>query len=111
MNHYIEMAITVFVAVMASSGFWTYLQFRRDKKDAKTKMILGLGYDRIVTLCGFYITRGYITQSEYEDLYKYLYKPYKDMGGDGSAEKAFEEVKKLPMTPKEIKDEHYKPNV
>lgn len=101
MEHFFEMAITIFVSVMASSGFWAFLQTRREKKDAKTKMILGLGYDRIVSLCGFYIERGYITQSEYEDLHKYLYKPYKDMGGNGSAERAFEEVKKLPLKPKE----------
>ncbi len=97
MNHFIELAMTIFVSVMASSGFWAFLQARREKKDAKTKMILGLGYDRIVTLCGMYIDRGYIYQHEYEDLYKYLYKPYKEMGGNGSAERAFEEVKKLPI--------------
>lgn len=100
MEHFFELAMTIFVSVMASSGFWAFLQARREKKDAKTKMILGLGYDRIVTLCGIYIDRGYITQSEYEDLYKYLYKPYKEMGGDGSAERAFEEVKKLPTKKK-----------
>ena len=93
-----ETVITIFISVMASSGFWAYVQSRRERKDAKTKMILGLGYDRIVGLCNKYIDRGYITQSEYEDLYKYLYKPYKDMGGDGSAERAFELVRSLPSS-------------
>ena len=97
MEHFFELAVTIFVSVMASSGFWAFLQARRERKDAKTKMILGLGYDRIVTLCAKYIDKGEITQSEYEDLYHYLYKPYKEMGGNGSAERAFEEVKKLPI--------------
>ena len=105
MDGFFQIAATIFVSVMASSGFWAFLQTKREKKDAKTKMILGLGYDRIVSLCGYYINKGEITQSEYEDLYKYLYKPYKDMGGDGSAERAFDEVKKLPIKPKEHNDE------
>lgn len=95
----IAIIITIITSVLGSSGLWAYLTSRAEKKSAKTKMILGLGYDRIVTLCSKYIERGCITQSEYEDLYKYLYKPYKDMGGNGSAERAFEEVKKLPLVP------------
>ena len=92
--------LAVVTSTLGSSGLWAFLTARSEKKSAKTKMILGLGYDRIVTLCAKYIERGSITQSEYEDLCHYLYEPYKQMGGDGSAERAFEEVKKLPLIPK-----------
>jgi len=91
------MAVTVVCAVLASSGFWAWLTARREKKDAKTKMLLGLGHDRIVVLCMKYIERGWITQDEYEDLNKYLYLPYKEMGGNGTAERVMAEVKKLPI--------------
>ena len=97
METWIQMLITVVCAVLASSGFWAFLQSRNDKKDAKTKMLLGLGHDRIVTLAMRYIERGWITQDEYEDLNKYLYSPYQEMGGNGTAERLMVEVRKLPI--------------
>lgn len=97
MSPFLQMAVTVICAVLASSGFWAYLQARHEKKDAKTKMILGLGHDRIVTLAMSYVERGWITQDEYEDLNKYLYNPYREMGGNGTAERLMTEIKKLPI--------------
>lgn len=99
MDNLLTIILAIVTSTLGSSGLWAFLNARAEKKSAKTKMILGLGYDRIVTLCAKYIERGSITQSEYEDLCHYLYEPYKDMGGDGSAERAFNEVKKLPLIP------------
>ena len=97
MSPILQMAVTVVCAVLASSGFWAWITSRRDKKDAKTKMILGLGHDRIVSLAMEYVERGWISQDEYEDLNKYLYLPYREMGGNGTAERLMTEVKKLPI--------------
>ena len=97
METWLQMAITVICSVLASSGFWAWMVNRKDRKDAKTKMILGLGHDRIVVLSVKYIERGWITQDEYEDLNKYLYSPYREMGGNGTAEKLMTEVRKLPI--------------
>jgi hypothetical protein len=96
MEHWIEMAITIICAVFASSGFWAFMQKRSEKKDAKFQMILGLGHDRIKYLCEQHIKNGWISTGDYEDLYKYLYVPYKAMGGNGTVEKLMEEIKKLP---------------
>lgn len=97
MDPLIQMAVTILCSVLASSGFWAYLMKRSDKKDVKTRMLIGLGHDRIMYLGLEYIKRGYITADEYENLYVYLYKPYEDMGGNGSAKRIMEEVKKLPL--------------
>lgn len=97
--HFLELAVTVVVAVLSSSGLWAFIQSRRDKKDAKTQMILGLGHDRIVNQGMIYIKRGWITQDEYENLHDYLYIPYEKMGGNGSARKIMQEVDKLPIRP------------
>ncbi len=94
--HFLELALTVIASVLASSGFWAFIQSRRDKKDAKTQMILGLGHDRILSLGTMYIKRGWITPDEYENLHDYLYAPYEKMGGNGSAKKIMAEVSKLP---------------
>lgn len=93
--HTLEMIITVFTSVMASSGFWVFVQNYRDRNDAKTEMIKGLGHDRIMHLAAGYIERGYITRDEYDDLYLYLYEPYQKLGGNGSAKRIMQEVDKL----------------
>lgn len=97
MEPWIQTMITVVCAVLASSGFWAWLQSRRDKKDAKTRMILGLGHDRLVVLSMKYIERGWVSSDEYEDLNKYLYLPYTEMGGNGTVKKLMGEVQKLPI--------------
>lgn len=60
-------------------------------------MLVGLAHDRITHLGMAYLTRGYITQDEYENLNDYLYQPYEKMGGNGSAKRIMEEVRKLPI--------------
>lgn len=99
MKDIIQTVVTVICAVLASSGFWAFLSKRSEKNDASKKMILGLGHDRIVSLGMSYIERGEITQSEYENLHKYLYEPYKQMGGNGSADRVMREVEKLKIVP------------
>lgn len=94
---WIQMAITILCSVLASSGFWAFLMKKAEHKDVKTRMLIGLGHDRIMFLGTSYIKRGYITADEYENLYVYLYKPYGEMGGNGSAARIMEEVKKLPI--------------
>lgn len=97
MESFLQMFLTVVCSVIASSGFWAYVQKRMDKKDLRTQMLVGLGHDRIIDLGMGYIDRGYITQDEYENLNDYLYKPYKAMGGNGSAERIMSEVNRLPI--------------
>lgn len=99
MSDWLQMTITVVASVLASSGFWAYVQKLNDKKDSKTQMLMGLGHDRIIYLGTKYIERGYITHEEYENLYDYLYKPYEAMGGNGSAKLVMENVKKLRIVP------------
>lgn len=97
MEPWVQTMVTILVTVLASNGFWAFLQLRRDKKDAKTKMLLGLGHRDIVQDAMKYIERGWISKDEYEDLDKYLYRPYLAMGGNGTAERLMAEVRKLPI--------------
>lgn len=90
--------ITILVTVFASSGFWTLILAvytnRHQKHDAKTEMLLGLGHDRIFELCEGILKRGELTQAEYDNLL-HLYKPYKKLGGNGTAEKLMKEVENM----------------
>lgn len=96
-----DIIVAIVVATLASSGLWSlilYLVQRKDThKDALTKLMLGLAYREITVSCLDYINRGSITKDEYEDLIKYLFTPYKMLGGNGTAERLIGEVQKLPI--------------
>ena len=97
MESWLQVTLTVFSAVLASSGLWAFLSKKLERKDARTKMLTGLAHDRIIYLGMHYITRGYMTKDEYENLCAFLYTPYKEMGGNGSVKRVMEEVDKLPL--------------
>lgn len=92
-----ETWLQIVLAVFASSGLWTFLQMLLNRKSARVRMLLGLGHDKIIYLCSKYIDRGWITNDEFEDLYKYLYEPYVKMGGNGTAKRLMAEVERLPI--------------
>lgn len=98
MPTWLQMVVTIVCSVMASSGFWSYIQKRSEKMDNKTKLLIGIAHDRIVYLGMQYIKRGSITRDEYENLHDYLYVPYEAEGGNGSAKRIMKEVDKLPIT-------------
>ena len=97
MPEWLKTVLTIIGAVLASSGFWTWIQKRSEKKDIRTQVLIGLAHDRIIYLGLKYIERGTITRDEYENLYEYLYKPYEKMGGNGSAKRIMQEVDRLPI--------------
>ena len=102
MEPWLQTLLTILGTILASSGFWAYIQERSKRKAAEnkqnnleTQMLIGLAHDRIIYLGMVYIERGYITQDEYENLYEYLYKPYEKLGGNGSAKRSMTEVDQL----------------
>ena len=90
--------VTIIGAVFASQGFWAWVQTRNSNKSAKTRLIMGLAFSEICRKASIYLAQGEVTTDEYQDFVKYLYQPYKDLGGNGTAEKLMDEVKKLPIT-------------
>ena len=101
-----EMIVTIICAVFASTGFWSCINMVIQKRQAKTadnkaerELLLGLAHDRLYTLCTAYITRGYITSDEYDNL-QYIAKPYLRAGGNGTGKKLYEETDKLPLKDK-----------
>ena len=97
MEIWTQVAMPLIVALLTSSGLWALVSKRVDKNNAERKMLVGLAHDRIIHLGMVYIERGYVTQDEYENLQVSLYEPYEEMGGNGSARRVMEEVRKLPI--------------
>lgn len=91
-----EIALTVIGSIFASTGFWSWVQSRSRKKSNEGKLLLGIAYSKIIQTAEGYIQRGWIGTDEYHELYHYLYEPYKNMGGNGTAKRLMEQVEKLP---------------
>lgn len=99
---------TVIVAVISaitSSSFISlvlYFLQRRDRKrdeensyeSAQSRMLLGLGHDRIIALTDHYVRRGGITLKEKRNL-EYLYRPYVDLKGNGDCEIGYNACQEL----------------
>ena len=91
-----DIIVTLVVAIFGSTGFWTWLINRNKKKSATSRLLLGIAYSEIIRRCDHYIKAGHIDIDEYNELNRYLFEPYAEMGGDGTAQKLMDEVKKLP---------------
>lgn len=95
---HIDIIITLAVAVFGSTGFWTWVTNRNKRKSAEARLLMGIAYSEIIRRCEHYIKHGSIDSDEYNELNRYLFEPYREMGGDGTAEKLMGEVRKLPTT-------------
>lgn len=89
--------LTSLVTILTSSGFWAYVLHKDTRRDAATRLMMGIAYDKITTLGIDYIERGYITRDELEEYQKYFVEPYKALGGNGVAERIYNEVLRLPF--------------
>lgn len=92
-----EIVITIVVAVFGSTGFWSYVQNRVRKKSDESKLLMGIAYSKIIQQAEKYIARGHVSTDEYHELFKYLYEPYHNMGGNGTAERLMNQVSSLPI--------------
>lgn len=108
MAPWLQIVLTIFTSVLASSGLWAFLGSRLDRRlerhSAEQEMLIGIGHIELVFFGIQYIDRGWITQDEYDTMQD-LYKPYTKLGGNGSGTKIMKEIEKLPL--KEASDENF----
>lgn len=97
MQAWLSVVLTAIVTILASSGFWAWVQGRDKTRTATRKLLMGLAYDKLVTLGLQHIERGSITKDELEGFRTDLYEPYLALGGNGVAEKIAEDVMRLPL--------------
>lgn len=110
--------LTIFTAVLAaltSSGFISlvlyYIQRRDRLKDAahanetaQSRMLLGLGHDKIMHLTDKYVKRGAITLKEKRNL-QFLWEPYADMNGNGDCKIGYKACQDLLVVSEERAEE------
>lgn len=97
MPDWLQVLLTTLGVVLAGPGFWTYMQRKDKTRSATDRLLRGLAYSKIVSQGFEYIERGWITHDEYEEYRRYLYEPYKAMGGNGVTERIMAAVSNLPI--------------
>lgn len=96
-DDWIKIIVAIFGTFAASSGFWTYLMSKKINKSATTRLLMGLAYDRITYIGLKFVEQGDISKDEFEEFRKYLYDPYKELGGNGTVDRIMDAVSKLPI--------------
>ncbi len=107
MNTNLTIAIIGIIgAVFGGQGFWTWVLSRGKRKSAESKLMMGIAYTKIISTCDQYIKQGYIPADEYRGLSEYLFQPYLENNGNGTAKRQIKFVENLPpMPPQEEKHE------
>jgi hypothetical protein len=95
-NWWLPVMVSV-ASVLASSGFWAFVQNRDSTKNAMQRLLMGLAYDKVTGLGLKYIKRGWITRDEFDEYQRYFVEPYIALGGNGVAERVYKDVAKLPF--------------
>ena len=96
MTESIVVALIGAVGVLLGGGIVTLITFFVQRHDNKNDALMGLLHERIIDKADMYQKRGYISLCELNDFEKYLFNPYKKLGGNGSAETAYNILKTLP---------------
>lgn len=88
------------VAILSSNGLFALIQWwlanRHTKDTIQDRALKALLHDRIYDECFKILERKSLTIEELENL-KYLYEPYRALGGNGTCEYMMGEVEKLPV--------------
>lgn len=96
-----SLLLAIVASVFGSTGFWALLtaiwNAHNKKVSTEGKMLRGLAHDRICELGEQYLQRGYLSRDEFENLHDYLFIPYQELGGNGTAAKIVDDVRKLPI--------------
>lgn len=110
-----QVLVTALFSSIFGSGFMSFVIFmiqRRDKKreamqrskSAETRMLIGLGHDKLVYLTDKYVKRGAITLKEKRNL-KFLAEPYFEAGGNGDAKIGCDACKGLDVVSEDTAEE------
>lgn len=98
----------LYAAVLAVLGGAYHLLRRKviaqhKEDEAVCEGVKALLHDRIYVECGRWIARGYCPMEDRKNI-EYMYRPYKELGGNGTGERLYNAVQDLPFDPPEKED-------
>lgn len=94
----LEFLIIAVPAIFASQGLWNFILYKTRKSDLRVKADLAILHDLIYKYCEGAILVGYTTFNEFDNVTS-LYEIYREIGGNGTGEKLYNEYCTLPKRP------------
>ena len=96
LRYWIEELFAVIIAIIG----WLVKQVKAKKSEYEVlrEGIVALLHDRLYATCSFFIARGYCTLEDRNNL-EYLYRPYKELGGNGTGTALYQKCLDLPYEP------------
>ena len=85
-------------ALVIAGLTWCIRKLKRKKNeyDVLRDAMMALLHDRLYAACSFFIAQGWASLEDRDNL-EYLYRPYKELGGNGTGANLFDTVNKLPF--------------
>lgn len=77
-------------------GLYSRIKAERLEQDLIKEGVIAILHDRLYHVCHEYISNGYITVPDLNNL-GYLYYGYHNLGGNGTGTELYERCKKLPL--------------
>lgn len=93
-----ELVLGTLGIVLGSSGLWGFLSKVKARDNGRDQLMKGLAQVVIAQKANEYIDRGSITPEEFATIYNLVYSHYKELGGNGGAERLMNELEALPIT-------------
>src|SRR5699024_11887917 len=97
LEEWTPIVVPILVAIIGSSSLWGYFERKRTRESSQTKLVKGLTQVLIALKVNEYTERGSVTSDEYSTLYNLVYSHYKELGGNGGAERAMRRLENLPV--------------
>lgn len=94
MKYWLE--IVFGTALSGLSGLYIRLKAKLKRQKIIEAAILALLHDRLYQACNFYLERGYCSVDDKKNI-EYMYKPYRELGGNGTAEHMYKQCQDLPI--------------
>lgn len=104
-----DILLPVILAVIASGGFWAFLEKCHGTKRAEHDLLMGMARNMMMDQATKYLSRGnWITRVEYDNLVKYMYTPYAKAHGNHGMDKVIADIdKKLRIVNEPLPDGSY----
>lgn len=102
LHYWVEEVFAIIIAILT----WLVRQVKGKKQEYEVirEGMMALLHDRLYASCSFFLSRGYCTLEDRNNL-EYLFEPYKALGGNGTGADLYHRCMELPLMKPSGRDE------
>ncbi len=99
-EHWDDVVLWAVTTGLATLAVWVRqkLKATKNRQDAINDGVKAILHDRIYQAHGWYMRQGYCSLEDKKNI-EYLFTPYRNLGGNGTGERAYDDIMALPTEP------------